>query len=543
MKIWLLLGIGFSGTLFAANQTVILSGMDTEERHENVSRLAYESSKIAGREVHVAAGDGKWKFAKPEEMGPARTEKEVEDQIAAAAAKLKPGDSLTLFINDHGTPPYDDLDPLTSGFVIGGQAAVQVASHPLPNQLPLLATVAAGKKAPAPAVHPISHGDPDPFSLGLNDRPANPFLSPKRDPDYGGYGNSYDKNSGHGGAGSSKDKTPVNDGLETEDPHHPSSAHKITNAKLLEMLKKHVPETSRVKLVGIQCFPGGLHSVAFDLPNACASTSTDFKTATNSLPDYNYYGKGFWEEFKNQHNDLDKDSKTSLFEAHLSGAASDIYNDGAATLSSSDYINYVLHEGPYSALKDEGKLALQGTKGETGARQEDGLSRKKTEDHVVEPKERLSGGQHYELKAVPAALAALDKTIEDLKVEMTSGKSLESLVPKSVAELIKTRLSSWEKDRDQIKVGLETYNNEYEALKKEWSSRTFEDQVTAVDRFHFQTKLEDLNQDASERLWPLVTKYSVPFKQLSKLDRFAAKATDEQKKKFKALLLCETEPL
>ncbi|OQW47228.1 MAG: hypothetical protein A4S09_15660 [Proteobacteria bacterium SG_bin7] len=122
---------------------------------------------------------------------------------------------------------------------------------------------------------------------------------------------------------------------------------KITHTELEGLIQKYVPKSTKVNLVGIHCFSGALHHISFSGPNICSSSSTDFKSRTNTPEETNAYGRGFWNELENKNFDLNKDGKTSLYEAHLSALSHDPYNNGKGELSSITFVSSVLGEGEY----------------------------------------------------------------------------------------------------------------------------------------------------------------------------------------------------
>ncbi len=119
------------------------------------------------------------------------------------------------------------------------------------------------------------------------------------------------------------------------------------------VIRSEFDENDIIRMVGVQCFGGGLHEIAFSQRNVCAATATDWITVSTSFESTNQYVQGITNEKSASPSsklfDLNRDGQTSLQEAHLAGIANDTINWGRGQLSSMAYVDMILKEGAYSA--------------------------------------------------------------------------------------------------------------------------------------------------------------------------------------------------
>lgn len=110
-----------SAQAWAKDQTLIIVGSQPKDPKgfEESSRLIYEQSRKAGREVRILATDGSFKFGAAGEMLPASSLDSVREQIQAAVERIKrdpKGGTLLIHIDDHGTSPA--TSPASGGFLL-----------------------------------------------------------------------------------------------------------------------------------------------------------------------------------------------------------------------------------------------------------------------------------------------------------------------------------------------------------------------------------------------------------------------------------------
>lgn len=133
MKLLLLTFVCFIFSSAQAAEMIVLTGYvdkKLQSDFENSSKAAYEYSKRAGDNITFAAGlyDGlrvyskksqTWKFIKPADAKPLAnfsSTADLKNILVKSLKKLKEGEPLKIFINDHGTAPHSESDELSSGF-------------------------------------------------------------------------------------------------------------------------------------------------------------------------------------------------------------------------------------------------------------------------------------------------------------------------------------------------------------------------------------------------------------------------------------------
>ncbi len=132
----------------------------------------------------------------------------------------------------------------------------------------------------------------------------------------------------------------------------------LSHRELSEYISKTHSSRKYVRLIGVHCFSGGLHSISFKNPNTCSASSSDWLTVSHSTPVINLYANAFVNEkdlLPNEKQfDFDKNGKTSLMEGHLAGLSYDPVNFGRGQISSFAYVDSVLKKGAYDpSLQDD----------------------------------------------------------------------------------------------------------------------------------------------------------------------------------------------
>jgi len=405
--------------------------MDNYPRYYNVSKLAWDTEVARGVKPIVVAVNGDWDFAKGGQVFPAHSTQDVENAIKLAVSKLKSGESLTLFVNDHGSSPNSVNEPLSSEIVLYGGTVTK-----LPPQL--------------------SHSD------------------------------------------------------------------------LMNLIKKYVPQENNVKLVGVHCFSGGLHSIAFNLPNVCSAASTDFRTPTKTTGEINLYGKGFWNEVRSKTINLTGNGKTNLYEAHLAGTMMDTENEGRGELSSMAYVDSVLGYGAYDGKdparkekKIHGKTIVEISIGPPGPKLPDLCNLN-------------SGGIDIE------KIQAISSDIADILKEAAlnvSGKGPSAQPLRNVYEYV---AAEWAKNKETDVAKLKRLQLESEKLHKEWNN--FSSVEKWWKRADYTKKFDALEAKTKEELGRFLAVYHT-MQRLDRVNAFMKKATPAQKEKFASLLKCEWSPL
>lgn len=116
----------------------------------------------------------------------------------------------------------------------------------------------------------------------------------------------------------------------------------ITWKELGEILKQHVPSSSEIKITTNICNGGGVHYLSRTMNNVCSSSSVPhFIPSSSGVYSMSLYSEGFFK-------DVMENENSSLASASISAFSNDYANQGLGSLSSFDYIDYVLGKGQYS---------------------------------------------------------------------------------------------------------------------------------------------------------------------------------------------------
>lgn len=115
----------------------------------------------------------------------------------------------------------------------------------------------------------------------------------------------------------------------------------LTWKELGEILKHNIPQNVNIKITTNICNGGGVHKIAQDLPNVCASSAVpSFVPSSSGVNSMSLFTEGFFDHIR-------RNSNASLASASFSAFEADYANRGMGSLSSFDYIDSVLGTGQY----------------------------------------------------------------------------------------------------------------------------------------------------------------------------------------------------
>jgi hypothetical protein len=110
--------LAFTQNSFSKNHSLIISGFNDDKDDREVCKSLYSAEVAKGHEVFVAAGLGEWTFGEKKQMLPARSINDIKSAVQKAVNGLQAGESLFIYIDDHGIAPTDKNDPLTAGIAL-----------------------------------------------------------------------------------------------------------------------------------------------------------------------------------------------------------------------------------------------------------------------------------------------------------------------------------------------------------------------------------------------------------------------------------------
>jgi hypothetical protein len=305
----------------------------------------------------------------------------------------------------------------------------------------------------------------------------------------------------------------------------------ITARELMEMLKKNVPADHNVKLVGLQCYAGSLHSISFQMPNACSAAYTDFRSPgiAGIIGDsHNRYAEGFWQELDDKHINYRGDGKTSLYEAHLAGTIFDDLNEGRGQLSSMAYVDSVLGKGAYDGNRFWDFLKYLHYARIRVGRGEKGVEFPRLCD--------LNSGMVDE-----SGLEKLVSETGDILEADAFAVAKPSDEIKPLNSVYRAMLEDWKKNKDKYLSTLNELKIEFATAQGIYESGNSMKQ--RIDRWPaFAAKVLETNDKMRKELYPLFAIFQT-MQRFDRINVFLAKATPEQKQTFKRLLNCEWQPL
>jgi hypothetical protein len=118
----LLTGLAQSSAALAESSTVMISGGKNDiVDYANFKRDAdqvYAVENGRDRPLYIVASLGQWKFPKARVVRPATSKEEVINVLKTAGSRLKAGETLLLFIDDHGDTAESEKDPASAKIVL-----------------------------------------------------------------------------------------------------------------------------------------------------------------------------------------------------------------------------------------------------------------------------------------------------------------------------------------------------------------------------------------------------------------------------------------
>ena len=247
-----------------------------------------------------------------------------------------------------------------------------------------------------------------------------------------------------------------------------------------------------IKIQTSTCFGGGVHILSRLLPNACTSSTVQSNEVSKATGIGNHFYYKFWGEFH-------KNSKRSFADLSLDAYKFDSLNAGKGSLSSFDYMAFILRKSPYSkSTKD---------------------------DHRYEPIIALSPTCSQPKSSEPIDLLEKDM----LSIQAQSSEFLKQLPAAFINEL--KSLSGSEDPNFQ------NYQKEINDLKASWNA------LTAKEKNEKRAQFEKQSSDVESKYSKALSSIYYYQKQLrniiDSLKEFDKVATDKQKEKLLSILKCE----
>lgn len=301
-----------------------------------------------------------------------------------------------------------------------------------------------------------------------------------------------------------------------------------SGAELSKQIKQSLLNQKYVRLVGIQCYSGGLHEISFENENTCSASNTDFASVSNSDPKISAYGKGFWEEIRNPRLDLDGDGKVNLMEAHFAGALSDTLNEGKGQTSSMAYVDKVLAHGPYRYSLFNEPPAKQVLNGETTLA-------------IAGTPKGIAEGEMCKIdpKANFLELIGLINGVDTI-LSHSNPFEMKGAPSGPLAPIYASMREKWLKEQPRMVATLIQAQKDTNELKTKWKSLSKAEQLNQNGTY--TKKFEEIDDHKNQALAPMYLFWR--FAEYAKnLEEFESVASPEQKQKLSRLLACELAPL
>ena len=322
--------------------------------------------------------------------------------------------------------------------------------------------------------------------------------------------------------------------------------------KLSKALEKF-PD-SKIKIVSTVCFGGGAHYISRELPNVCSvATAPYFTSSSSGSAHESIFSKSFWNHIKDN-------PKASLSSASNEGFKSDYVNPNLGSLSSLDYVNFVLKKFPYDRKYDDlrhtGKNKIIGGENiwlhtapdnHKTAIGHDFLDRSlKLKDELCSPQTCFAGIVQSDLAKINKQLATLSEIMEAIYTQRIKEQ------PKEIQTIFHDVIDDMKKNGIGYLAIAWKYDRKYQDLKERWNAheKKWKDSWDITknlfnegdQRAKMQKEFDDLKIASEKDLRKFSFNHQM-LGYLDKLEEFNKKAEPDQKRKFVQLLQCEWEPL
>ncbi len=278
-----------------------------------------------------------------------------------------------------------------------------------------------------------------------------------------------------------------------------------------------------VQIQASSCYAGGVHDLAKRFPNVCSASSTQRYSVSNSLNTGDAFTNAFWNNIKS------KSGTMSFGDASVAGFKADQQNTSQGSLSSFDYMAFVLKKSPYDQVqyKDYKK---------TG-----------TYDSQYKPifsMDPYGRDKKCNIDNVTGEVAQFTETIQALNKFTSTSNSVDPSglqLPPGFVKMLKEQTGAedpaYQKYTAQRAKLQQEWNEHQAKFKNSWDvTKWWYDE--GDKRAEIERKIYDLDTNSGI---PLYDHYNLGKLKtvVDNLKEFQAKATPEQKTKLNQILACE----
>lgn len=327
----------------------------------------------------------------------------------------------------------------------------------------------------------------------------------------------------------------------------------------VEKALKQISPDIRIKIATLTCFGGGVHSLSRNLPNVCSTSTVPFFSA-GSAGNYeeHQFNKGFWQKIQ------DTKGRTSFAEASIEGFKTDTGNFQLGSLSSFDYIDFVMKKSPYDKERPDidGVWINQNGKKIWQKKPPSGFERSFSPEMDIfntvsipsnlESKVYLgcSGGVQSDLAKLTQLSQTLNEVARQAVVQDIHKKAERQ--PAQVRTIFHDVIDDMKKNGSKYLQIAKMYEDKFKDLARRWNVHKEKNKDSwgitkwwygeGDERAKIQKEFDALKANAQQDLKQYSFNHQM-LERLGRLDEFNKKATPEQKEKFVHLLQCEWEPL
>lgn len=308
-----------------------------------------------------------------------------------------------------------------------------------------------------------------------------------------------------------------------------SSSGHMTFREFGQTLVWLVPKGVTIKLMTDVCFGGGIHQISFNFDHVCSASLGDFRSPTWWGPRRPAYAVGFWEQLVHKKVDVSKETVSNLYEAHTAGFLKDGgLNWGRGSISSFDYVDFVLKEGPYGKQENLNVWQKLG-------RCFDGMPSSKGMSEPCVICGILNSDISFD--RIRSTMAALNEDRHHGLFRLVS----EGKLPPQAQNMLDFAGREWERKGPEYLASIQRLKREYAEMG--WfGKRDPRQRLKFGDLRRNREAVREFSEKAARQLSGFFPIYDVA-QRYDKIRRFMKAATANQKEKFASLLRCEWEPL
>lgn len=321
---------------------------------------------------------------------------------------------------------------------------------------------------------------------------------------------------------------------------------------ITKTISQVAPDT-RIKIATTACFGGGVHSLSRSLPNVCSSTIAPyFMTSSSGTFSESLFSEGFWGSLQESRN-------PSFASMTMAGLQKDIANANLGSISSFDYVDFVLKQGVYGKpYRDSDFENPQTIGGRTIYKKKNHVGRDFNsafpltlepigENRAIFPNSigRTMTGCSNVVQSDLDKIARLAETLNQVSQQVIAQnlKDKANRQPAQVRTIFNDVIDDMQVNGARYLATSKAYEEKYRYLVNRWNAHKAKWWYgEGEERAKLQKEFDDLKSNSQKDLKQYWFNHQM-LERLERLDKFNKQATPQQKEKFIQLLRCEWEPI